>query len=275
MQEESALRRFLYPDKKTRYGIHVFLWVMCIALLAKDYYRSKPLDYPVWTILSQPPEGGQAPEQKAKIRVLAAAPEQWQQLGLSNKQSALLITFLRKKQPRDYHALRVFKYVPEGFWENQKHLLLFDSIPAKDPAAKAGSTMRARLDLNAAKRWQLEQTGCFDTLALKQFFILRKRLGGFSDPHQVFELDAVDSGCVAGRIQEFYTDTVRIRKIRINHTNISELQRHPYLNRGLAGALINYRDNHGAYTCANDLLLCYGMNENLLKKLRPYLSFDL
>jgi DNA uptake protein ComE-like DNA-binding protein len=62
--------------------------------------------------------------------------------------------------------------------------------------------------------------------------------------------------------------------IDINLASQDIMEKHPYISRKLAGLIVAYRKQHGPFAKAEDLLAIPLVTEDLLNKLRPYLSLD-
>ena len=68
-------------------------------------------------------------------------------------------------------------------------------------------------------------------------------------------------------------DPNRIRKININTITFDKLRLMPYLNYKQVNAIIEYRKQHGDYTSLNDLKNIAIIDDDILRKIEPYLIF--
>lgn len=101
----------------------------------------------------------------------------------------------------------------------------------------------------------------------------RENLGGLHQKEQLLEVYGMKPE-VMERVFEYFEFTSGIsKKIKINDLDVSELAKHPYLNYGTAKVLVAFREQHGKYTSAEDLLKIKIFNEEWLQRLRPYLEF--
>ncbi|MEZ4904303.1 MAG: helix-hairpin-helix domain-containing protein [Spirosomataceae bacterium] len=62
-------------------------------------------------------------------------------------------------------------------------------------------------------------------------------------------------------------------KISINTASPEEFDQHPYLSKRQAEIIVRYREQHGAYNSAQDLLNIKILDEKLVNKIAPYLAF--
>jgi len=98
----------------------------------------------------------------------------------------------------------------------------------------------------------------------------RNKLGGYVELGQVKEaygMDSVYDGIKKYLLLEIYTT----RRININ-TNIPSELKHPYMTSTLASIIVNYRKVHGDYAEVSELKKLEILNEELYKKLSPYLK---
>jgi DNA uptake protein ComE-like DNA-binding protein len=96
-------------------------------------------------------------------------------------------------------------------------------------------------------------------------------LGGFVSLAQLYEMEGIDTTNFGLLKTHLTLDLMSIKTININNCSVSQLSKHPYLSYNVATALVNYRNAHGKYTQISDLKKCMAMNDQLLKKITPYL----
>jgi DNA uptake protein ComE-like DNA-binding protein len=99
----------------------------------------------------------------------------------------------------------------------------------------------------------------------------KKGLGGFVNLAQLYEPEGIDTTNFAKLKSHLTLDVMSVKTININNCSVSQLNKHPYISNNIAIALVNYRNAHGKYAQMADLKKCMAMNENLLKKITPYL----
>jgi competence ComEA-like helix-hairpin-helix protein len=102
----------------------------------------------------------------------------------------------------------------------------------------------------------------------------RERLGGFYSVDQVAEVYGLSDSVFATLLPYLHVKSPQIRLIYVNRDDSTRLMEHPYISKTLAKQMVGYRERIQRYAQAEDLLKLYSMNDSLLLKIRPYLSFD-
>ncbi len=210
--------------------------------------------------------------------------DDWQKLGLSAKQIAVIKNYERKggrfKEKSD---------VKKMYSINEKlYSKLEPYISIKKETATASRTDKTTLlydKFETSKAEQIDINIC-DTNALMSLkgigAILAKRilkykevLGGFCRIEQLKEVYGVTS-----ETYDLIKDNVMvsnlegIKKININQIDANSLGKHPYLSPKDAKLIVNYRDQHGNYTNIEDLTKIGTLSDLAIAKIAPYLIFE-
>jgi len=102
----------------------------------------------------------------------------------------------------------------------------------------------------------------------------RDNLGGLYQREQLLEVYGLREE-VAKRIFDYFTFDPAIKsKLPINSLSVKELSRHPYVKYGEAKVIVAYREQHGKYNSAEELLDIKIFTEEWLDRLEPYLTFE-
>jgi competence ComEA-like helix-hairpin-helix protein len=129
------------------------------------------------------------------------------------------------------------------------------------------------IELNTADSAKLtELTGIGPSFA-RRIISYREHLGGFYKKEQLKEVFGLDSEKYAGLQAQVIVDASLIRKIKINKVNFDGLKRFPYLSFKQMNAIIQFREQHGDYQSIDDMRNIAILNEEILKKIKPYISF--
>lgn len=99
----------------------------------------------------------------------------------------------------------------------------------------------------------------------------RDRLGGYCSVRQLAEIDGLPDSVMQWFV---VTDTVPIRKLQVNHSSLSELRRHPYINFYQARVIVELIRQHGPIKGPDRLSLFDEFNGQDLERLEPYLGYD-
>lgn len=129
-------------------------------------------------------------------------------------------------------------------------------------------------DLNTADTAQLKQIRGIGAVISERIVKFRNNLGGFHSIEQVKE--------VYGIKDEVYLELAKyaqlskgfdVKKINVNTADVNTLKVHPYIGYKNAPIIVNYREQHGKFKSAEDLLKIKVLDEAQINKLKPYLDF--
>jgi competence protein ComEA len=189
---------------------------------------------------------------------------QWKMLGLSDKQISILKNYEAKAgrfykptdlkkiygiTDADYKAMEPYIAIPE---REAKHLLV---------------------ELNTADSAKLTALEGIGPAFAKRIIYYRERLGGFINKEQLKEVYGLDELKYAEIKDQLKVDASKIRKIDINNITFDKLRLMPYLDYKQVNALIEYRQQHGNYASGADLKNIAIIDEGILRKIEPYLSY--
>lgn len=102
----------------------------------------------------------------------------------------------------------------------------------------------------------------------------RENLGGFHSKSQLMEVFGVKEETAAAVWEFFVFEPNVFKKIKINSTDLEGLNAHPYITYGEAKVLIAFRNQHGNFSSADDLLKIKIFKSEWIDRLKPYLDFD-
>ncbi len=101
----------------------------------------------------------------------------------------------------------------------------------------------------------------------------RKRLGGFLEDNQLFDVYGLPSAVVFKIKDDFTVKTKpKITLINVNDANASDLSTVSFITFDIAREIINYRELHEGITEMDELLKIDGINVYKLKRIKLYLS---
>jgi competence protein ComEA len=205
----------------------------------------------------------------------------WQTLGLSRKQSQSIINYTKKGgkfyKPEDLQKMYTIspemykKILPYVKIANQPNNASTKYIPfeKKEYVKKAPIVV----DINKADSTQLDEIkgigGAFANRILKY----RERLGGFYKKEQLMEVYGLDSTKYAEIEGQVFVSAVPLKMININTATFNDMKSSPYLSYKQINAIIQYRKQHGNYSNPSDLKKIVILNQQLIDKITPYISF--
>jgi competence ComEA-like helix-hairpin-helix protein len=107
----------------------------------------------------------------------------------------------------------------------------------------------------------------------KRIVAYRKKLGGFVKKEQLKEVYGLDAEKYAEINDEIRIDPSRVKKLDINNVDFEALRHFSYLSYKQANAIIQYRVQHGNYESLNDMRDIELLNDEILSKIAPYITF--
>ncbi|TAH20410.1 MAG: hypothetical protein EAZ08_06105 [Cytophagales bacterium] len=147
-----------------------------------------------------------------------------------------------------------------------------EKYPKKEYSKKENTI--ETFDLNAADTAQLKKIRGIGAVISERIVKFRNGLGGFHSVEQVKDVYGIKEEVYQELLKYAKTDKgIGFKKININTADANTLKVHPYIGYKNAQIIINYRNQHGNYTTAEDLLKTKVMDESQVEKLRPYLLF--
>lgn len=136
------------------------------------------------------------------------------------------------------------------------------------------SEEKALLDLNMADTTQLKKIFGIGSVLSARIVNYRTKLGGFVHSKQLNEVYGLSEEVIDRINKQFFIaeDFIPLQ-ININNADQSNLAAHPYLNHQQARTILAYRQQHGNFQSKEDLSKLYLINDTLLVKILPYISF--
>lgn len=204
----------------------------------------------------------------------------WKRLGLSDRQIKVIKNYESKggKFYRKEDLKKIYSIKPDEY----ARLEPFIDIPSKadfyKPTTdktfkKTGLHKIAAIDINSADSSQLEALNGIGPAFASRIIKYRNRLGGFYKKEQLKEVYGLDSTMYQKVQQYVIINQGSIKQIQLNTATFDDLKKHPYLSYKQMNAIIKYRTQHGEYKDIKDLRAIAILNEDLLNKISPYLSF--
>ena len=134
---------------------------------------------------------------------------------------------------------------------------------------KPGETV----ELNTADSSALTRIHGIGPSFARRIIAYRQKLGGFLSKEQLKEVYGLDSEKYAEINNQIRLDASRVKKFDINTVDFEALRHFPYLSYKQANAVIQYRVQHGNYQSLNDMRDIALLNDEILSKIAPYITF--
>lgn len=207
----------------------------------------------------------------------------WRKLGISEKTIRTIKNY-ESKGGKFYKKEDVKKIY--GLHENDYiRLESFIVIPKKISISKQDSVFEktekpfykklqplATFDLNSVSAEELKTIYGIGDFRANAIIKYRSMLGGYFLKEQLLEVYGIDS--IYPSIEnQLEVKTKNLRTININTAYEPELK-HPYISKQFAILLVNYRKMHGNFKSVEEIKNLPLLNDELYRKLAPYLSVE-
>lgn len=204
----------------------------------------------------------------------------WQRMGLNEKTSKTIEKYV-SKGGKFYKAEDLMKIwgMPEGFYERVKNYVVITSVTRNYPA----NNFESKPFVKAERKPTTINVNAADTSAFialpgigrklsARIVSFRDKLGGFYSVDQIGETYGLPDSTfqkIKGRLQ---VDGSSVKKINVNTATKDELKVHPYIRWNLANAIVEYRNQHGAFKSLEELKNIVLVDEATFGKIVHYVS---
>jgi competence protein ComEA len=220
----------------------------------------------------------------------------WQQLGLPRWMAERIDKYrskggqFRKKED----LLKIYDFPPDVYETLEPYIQLptmaakGSNVPERSAYANNAATSpppnsappRERyvkpviqpFDINTADTTQLIALKGIGGKLATRIIQYRDGLGGFLSADQYNEVYGLDSINLA-ELTLYAKVQSPVRKTPINTASAAALDRLPYLSRRQAEVIVNYRNQHGAYTSPESLKAVRVLSPRTIEQITPYLLF--
>ncbi|NNF01866.1 MAG: hypothetical protein HKN22_04210 [Bacteroidia bacterium] len=197
----------------------------------------------------------------------------WRNFGLSEKQIQVIINY-RNKGGKFYKKtdLKKIYSIDEETFNRIEPFIVLESANRSSKQI-ANSKKRSTLEINTCNISQLMKQYNMQFEEAKAFVNYRNQLGGFQSKEQLRELKEVDPMIIDSLRQTAEIDNRYLRRLNINKLS-DKAKYHPYIGKGMARLIENYRLQHGDYQSVEELKKLSIMTDALYIKLQPYLIVE-
>ncbi|MNK05515.1 Helix-hairpin-helix motif protein [compost metagenome] len=198
--------------------------------------------------------------------------EQWMALGLSEKQSAVVLKFTSRKIHSNEELKRIFVI------SDELYALIKDSTVYPERTKNLDKYTEYKLeqklikvDINRADLDDVLRAADISAFDAKQLIRTRDNFGGFYSLNQLSEVWQATPEKIAVWEKYIQIDPENIRTININTASAKELTLHPYISWNLANSLVKLRTQNGPYKEVREIKKSVLMTDELFEKLKHYL----
>ncbi len=148
------------------------------------------------------------------------------------------------------------------------------ALPSAYPKTNKSDFTAEKIDINTCSFGQLMRLDSMETKIAGRILKYRDKLGGFHTINQLTEVYQLSDKQLEKWRNNLSISTVELPKTSINFATEEELANLPYLSRKKARVIKNYINQHGKLQQKDDLKPIKILDEDLINKLHPYLSYD-
>lgn len=131
------------------------------------------------------------------------------------------------------------------------------------------------IELNICNAGELIKLRGIGEVLSKRIIKFRNKLGGFTSKEQLKEVYGLPIETYDEIKNKITVNKGLIKKLKINIGDKDTLVSFPYFNYRLASQIINYRNQHGYFKNIEDLKQIRSIDSTKIKKIEPYLDFEL
>jgi DNA uptake protein ComE-like DNA-binding protein len=277
----NIIKSYLSVTKKEWNGLVVLIALIAAVLFAPTIYQAlfpyKPLDMNGFdaaaTKLKQvgASSGGGLGGSSSVLFIFNPnnlPADKWLKLGLGQHQVQVIKNY-EAKGGRFYSKgdlKKIYSITPEDY----KRLEPYIDLPEKSSfAAKSDDVV----EINTADSAKLTGIRGIGGGFAKSIIRYRDRLGGFYRKEQLKEVFGIDSLMYLEIAPYIKVDARKVSKINLNKATVNSLLVFPYLTYKQKNAIVEYHSQHGDYNMLADLKNIPIIDDGILLKIEPYISF--
>lgn len=201
---------------------------------------------------------------------------EWQSLGLSNKQAQSIVKYLKYPIYSNEELKKIY-VLPKELYDLIKDSAVYTNQPkvySKEDKTQLVLT-KARFNINTISKEQLIAIKGIGNYTADKILNFRNALGGYYNESQYQSIWKIDSIRIVILKANVFIDTNSIEKLNLNNVDYFQLVKHPYIKSNVANSIIKLRtQNGGAFHKVEDILRSKIIDQDLYKKLKPYLSIE-
>lgn len=202
--------------------------------------------------------------------------EDWMYLGLSEKQTNVIMRFLNHKIYTN-EALKKIYVLPETVYHLIKDSTVYPAhiFDEKETFVKKKSPSITKfLELNTIDSLELISINGIGPFYASQIINYRNKLGGFYKREQLMEIWKMKEETYQILMESLIIDTSTLQKIHLNTVSFEKLKNHPYLSYSQANSIVKMRTQLGRFDSISSIKKSKLINDDTFLRVRPYLSLD-
>jgi competence protein ComEA len=194
----------------------------------------------------------------------------WQKLGLSQRQISVIKNY-EAKGGRFYSKADVKKIysITDADYQRLESYISIPDIYHHTEKAALGEV----IEVNSADSAKLTRIRGIGPAFAMRIIRYRERVGGFYNKEQLKEVFGIDEAKYTEIKNGITVNDKHITQINVNSATFNQLRRFPYLSFKQMNAILEYHTQHGDYESIADMKNIAILDEEILRKIGPYLVF--
>lgn len=209
----------------------------------------------------------------------------WRKLGLSDRQIKVIYKF-ETKGGRFYNKedfKKMYSIGAEQYLKLEPYIRIVKASPQEkenrkvslfNPDPEKKNTKKVLIEINSADSAMLTEIRGIGPAFASRIIRYRNRLGGFYKIEQLKEVYGIDSVKYQQIEDQISLNSDQIIQININSATFELLKKHPYLSYKQMNAVLQYRRQHGPFKTIDELKKVALLNEEIIRKIEPYILFN-
>ena len=198
----------------------------------------------------------------------------WKNLGLSEKQSLVVLKFTSRGIYSEQDLKRIF-VIPDILFELIRDSVIyperFQNSPNQESLKKQAKQITL-INLNTADTTEFMKIYGVGAFYAKQIIRFREKLGGFFKKEQLLEVWKMTPEAYEKIKDHVFISEKDVKRININSVTIEELKVHPYLKWNQANSIVKMRIQRNGFKNIEELKESVLIDSETYEKLFPYLS---
>lgn len=198
----------------------------------------------------------------------------WMNLGLSEKQSVVVLKFTSRGIYSEQDLKRIF-VIPDILFELIRDSVVyperFQNSPNQESFKKQAKQITL-INLNTADTTEFMKIYGIGAFYAKQIIRYREKLGGYITKEQLFEVWKMTPEAYDKIKDHVFISEKDVKRININSVTIEELKVHPYLKWNQANSIVKMRIQRNGFKNIEEIKESVLIDSETYEKLFPYLS---
>ena len=198
----------------------------------------------------------------------------WKNLGLSEKQSLVVLKFTSRGIYSEQDLKRIF-VIPDILFELIRDSVIYPERfqnSANQESLKKQAKQITLINLNTADTTEFMKIYGVGAFYAKQIIRFREKLGGFFKKEQLLEVWKMTPEAYEKIKDHVFISEKDVKRININSVTIEELKVHPYLKWNQANSIVKMRIQRNRFKNIEEIKESVLIDSETYEKLFPYLS---